>query len=254
MVTMKWVVVFAVVFSHSGFSQDAPPPFSSRYEVQQNLFAGNTHGLTSPVLFPDDAVSPGKKSTGLAAIYSLLLPGMGELYGGGFESGKYFLIAEGVLWLTYATFEIQGNHLQDDSRSFAQAHAGITPTSKADQYYVDIGNFLDIREYNEKRLRDREPDKLYDAGSNYAWQWDSDFSRATYRDQRIASENMYNNRKFVIAVILINHVASAINAVRATIIHNKAVNDAIGQLDIRADVMGGWMNPHGVILTMKKTF
>lgn len=252
MVAMKWVVVLAVVFSLSSFAQDVP--FSSRFEVQQDLLAGNTRRLPPVPLFPDDVSSARRKSTGLAAIYSLLLPGMGELYAENFESGKYFIIAEGTLWLTYAAFEVYGNQLQDDSRSFAQAHAGVSPSNKADQYFIDIGNFLDIHEYNEKKLRDREPEKLYDATSHYAWRWDSDLSRATYRDQRIASENMYNNRKFVVAAILVNHVASAINAVRATIIHNKAVSDAIGQLDIRADVMGGWLNPHGVILTVTKTF
>jgi hypothetical protein len=65
---------------------------------------------------------------------------------------------------------------------------------------------------------------------------------------------MYNNKKFVVAAILINHVGSAINAVRSAIIHNKAMNDAVGRLDIRADVMGGWIHPHGIMLTMTKKF
>ncbi len=251
---MKWVVVLTVVLSLGGVAQGIPSPISSRFEVQQHLFAGSTISLAPSALFPDDVTSPRKKSTGLAAIYSLLLPGMGELYADGFESGKYFLAAEGVLWLTYASFEIYGNQLRDDSRSFAQAHAGITPSNKADQYFVDIGNFGDIRAYNDKKLRDREPEKLYQEASNYAWQWDSDLSRATYRDQRISSENMYNNRKFVVAAVLLNHVASAINAVRSAISYNKALDDAMGSLDIRADVMGGWMNPHGVMLTITKKF
>jgi hypothetical protein len=250
MATMKWVMLLALLPSFSSFAEDKL--LSSRFEVQQHLLSGTLLGLT-PELFPDDG-APTKKSTGLAAIYSLLLPGMGELYADGFESGKYFLIAEGALWLTYASFEIYGNQLRDDSRSFAQAHAGIIPSGKEDQYFVDIGNFLDVREFNEKKLRDRELEKLYDPLSGYAWQWDSDFSRATYRDQRIASDNMYNNRKFVFAAILINHVGSAINAVRAAIIHNKAMSDAVGDLDIRADVMGGWANPHGILLTLTRKF
>ena len=39
-----------------------------------------------------------KKNTGLAILYSALLPGMGELYAGDYSSGKYFTIADGVLW------------------------------------------------------------------------------------------------------------------------------------------------------------
>ncbi|MEK9138480.1 MAG: hypothetical protein AAB393_15245, partial [Bacteroidota bacterium] len=112
----------------------------------------------------------------------------------------------------------------------------------------------DIYEYNDKKLRDREPERLYNPAAGYAWRWDSDLSRATYRDQRIASENMYNNRKFVFAAILINHVGSAINAVRAAISYNKSLSDPLGDLDIHADVMGSVINPQGIVVTLTKRF
>ena len=38
-----------------------------------------------------------KKSVMLAVVASLIVPGMGELYAGSFETGKYYLIAEGGL-------------------------------------------------------------------------------------------------------------------------------------------------------------
>ncbi|MBM2840980.1 MAG: hypothetical protein HW412_1508 [Bacteroidetes bacterium] len=253
MVTAKWVVLLSFLSSLQSVAADNPKSRPSRFDVQQHLFGGTNNAL-SPRLLPDDEEPRKKKTTGLAAIYSLLLPGMGELYAGNFESGKYFLIAEGALWLTYATFEIHGNQLRDDSRAFARAHAGVNPAGKEEQYFIDIGNFLNIDEYNDKKLRDREPERLYNPADGFAWQWDSDFSRATFRDQRIASENMYNNRKFIIAAVLINHVGSAINAVRGAIIHNKSLNDTLGELDIRADVMGGWIRPHGIMLTMTKKF
>ncbi len=196
-----------------------------------------------------------KKSVGLAAIYSLLLPGMGELYaGGGLGSGKYFLIGEGVLWLTYATFEVYGNSLRDDARAYAISRAGISTTSKDDQYYIDIGNFVNIDEYNEAQLRSRNPEKLYKLNAGYAWSWESDAARATYRDQRIFSEQMYNNRKFVVAAILINHLASAINAARSAISHNKDIDDQIGGLSFKAVLLGDIAHPHGVVITLTKVF
>ncbi|HCV43150.1 MAG TPA: hypothetical protein DGH68_06675, partial [Bacteroidetes bacterium] len=232
MATMKWVALLAFLLPVQSFAVDNSSRVLSRFEVQHDLFVGGTDGLVPSELFPEEGTAK-KKSNGLAAIYSLLLPGMGELYADGFESGKYFLIAEGVLWLTYATFEIYGNQLRDDSRAFAQSHAGVIPSDKKDQYWVDIGNFIDVYEYNDKKLRDREPGKLYDSPSD-AWRWDTDFSRSQFRDQRIASDHMYNNEKFVVAAILINHVASAINAVRSAIKYNKSLDDALGELDIRA--------------------
>lgn len=247
---MKWGIILALLFSLPAFAQDKQVP--SRLEIQHDLFRFKPASQVIPVLTPDEGASA-KKSTGLAAIYSLLLPGMGELYAGGFESGKYFLIAEGALWLTYATFEIYGNQIRDDARAFARAHAGVNPAGKSDQYFVDIGNFINTSAYNEQQLRDHAIDKLYNDPADQ-WSWDSDPSRSTFRGQRIASDNMYNNRKFVVAAILINHVGSAINAVRAAISHNKALADAIGDLNIRAEVMGGWSNPHGITLTLTKTF
>jgi hypothetical protein len=251
MATLKRIVLIAFI-AFPCFGQNAHVQPLSHFEIARQLTGGITSGFSNAGI-PDESSTGGKKTTGLAAIYSLVLPGMGELYAGNFESGKYFLIAEGALWLTYTMFEISGNQLQDDSRAFATAHAGINPSGKPDQYFVDIGNFLSIDDFTEKKLRDREPEKLYRA-SGYAWEWDSDYSRATYRNQRIASENMYNNRKFVVAAILINHLGSAINAVRGAILHNKALNDAMGQLDLSANVIGGVSNPQGIIVTLSRQF
>lgn len=200
------------------------------------------------------AGSSEKKSAGLAALYSLILPGMGELYADGFSSGKYFLIADGLLWITFAAFEVSGNSLRDDARAFAVSRAGVDLQGKDDQYFVDVGNFLNVDDYNQKQLRDREPDKLYDPAAGYAWQWDSDASRATYREQRIESDNMFNNNKFVVAALIANRVASAINAVRSVIAYNNAIDDLLGDMSFRADVMGGLDSPHGVMVTVTRTF
>jgi TM2 domain-containing membrane protein YozV len=202
---------------------------------------------------PDDA-SSGRKSVGLAALYSLILPGMGELYTGGFSSGKYFLMAEGVFWLGYISFDVYGDLLRSDARAFAAVHAGLDPSGKNDQFYVDAGNFPDTYSYNDKKLRDRTPQKVYDVSAGYWWRWDSDQSRATFRDQRIRSETMYNNRKFVGAFLLLNRLASAINAGRLAIAHNRALEAEAVNLRFGAELLGGWWHPHGVALTVTRTF
>lgn len=197
--------------------------------------------------------SPSRKSVGLAALYSLLLPGMGEWYADGFSSGKYFLIAEGGLWLTYTAFNVYGDALRDDSRSFAVAHAGVNRAGKNDQFFVDIGNFNSVSEYNDKKLRDRSLDRLYDPAQGFAWQWDTDLSRSTYRGQRVSSDNVYNNRKFVVAAVIINHVASAINAARSAISRNKELTDR-ADLVLGAQVMGAPGQVHGILVTIRKNF
>ncbi len=226
------------------------PEGLTRYEARLDLLSAVPH---VPILQEQMPVAP-KKSVGLAAFYSLLLPGMGELYAEGFSSGKYFLIAEGALWLGYAAVEIHGNDLRDGARSYAVAHAGVDGTGKDDDFYVDIGNFMTLEEYNEKRLRDRELERVYDPAAGYSWRWDADASRMTYKDQRIASENMYNNRKFIGIAILVNHVVSAINAARCAIAHNRAQDDALGALQLSSRVMGDATGAHGVAVTIAHSF
>lgn len=221
----------------------------TRAEQRLDLFGQDHAALQDePELLPSD---DDRKSPALAAVFSLILPGMGELYAGGFSSGKYFLIADGALWLTYTGVELYGNALRDDARAYAIAQAGINPADKDDQFYVDIGNFLTLQEYNEKQLRDREPERLYSAAEGYQWSWTTDAARATYRDQRIASEEAYNARKFIVAGLIINRIASAINATRSAIAHNSALEEALGRLEFSASVMGGLQAAHGLELSVR---
>jgi hypothetical protein len=226
------------------------PEGLTRYEARLDLLSA----VPATPMMQDQPAVASKKSVGLAVFYSLLLPGMGELYAEGFSSGKYFLIAEGVLWLGYAAVEIHGNDLRDGARSYAVAHAGVNVAGKDDDFFVDLGNFMTVEEYNEKRLRDRELNRVYDAAAGYSWRWDSDASRLTYKDQRISSENMYNNRKFIGIGILVNHIVSAINAARCAIAHNRAQDDVLGELQLSSRVMGDALRPHGVAITIAHSF
>lgn len=228
-------------------------PLDSRHAITLDLMGGALPTPLTPMQVPQE-LERTKKSPGLAALYSLLLPGMGELYAGRLGWGRYFMAAEGVLWLTYATFEVYGNSLRDDARAFAAVHAGIDPSGKDDQFYVDIGNYVDVYAYNEGKLQERQILDLYRPEEGYYWRWTSDAARSHYRAQRISSAQMYNNQRFVVAAILVNHVASAINAARTVILQNRDIDDAIGELRVRADVLGGVLNPHGVSITVTRTF
>lgn len=216
-------------------------------------FEGGLHLVPSaPAQILPDTPPRSKKSVGLAILYSLAVPGLGEAYAGGFSSGRYFLGAEGLLWLTYIAFDVHATSLRTDARSFAAAHAGVNPAGKGDQFYVDVGNFLSVSDYNDKKMRDRNPALVYDPSVGNNWTWDSEADRAAFKDQRLTSEHIFDNRKFVVAAVLVNHVASAINAARLAISHNKEVQGELGELGFEASVMGGWLHPYGVVLTITR--
>ncbi len=195
-----------------------------------------------------------KKSPATAVFYSLLLPGMGELYADGFDEGRYSLIAEGGLWLSYFSFRQYGSWIQNDARNFATAHAGAQIDGKSDQYFVDLGNFNDTYEYNEKKLRDRELEKVYDVNAGYFWTWDSDAKRKEYRALRVSSERVLNNSRFVIGAIVVNRILSAINAARLTRLYNQRASDELGSWWLESSLMNDGLTPDGLKLSIVHRF
>lgn len=246
-----------LLLPHLLHADDKHSPYSSTLEARAD-FLPSRIGLAMRDSVPMGASLPdtraARKSVGLAVLYSLLLPGMGELYAGSFSSGRYFLAGEGALWLTYAGMDIYAVSVRDDARQFAAVHAGLNPAGKDDQYFVNVSNFLTVDAYNQQKLQDRTPEKLYDPSAGYGWQWDSDANRAVFRAQRITGERAFNNLRFVVAAIVVNHIASAINAARSVIARNNAESGTGGEVQIGANVLGDLTHPQGIAITVAKTF
>jgi hypothetical protein len=212
--------------------------------------------VQSKIITPIDLDYPGspesKKSVVLAVVASLILPGMGELYAESFESGKYNLIAEGGLWLTYSGFRMHADWLQQDARTFANQHAGANFDNKDDQYSVDIGNFNTTDEYNQAKLRNRENDLVYTA-DQYKWQWDSDANRTQFKDLRIRSGEVKNNAKFFIAAVVVNHLFSAFSAGRKTAAYNKSLS-TMDNIEIQTFAFNSGTHVDGVGIRISTKF
>jgi hypothetical protein len=254
---MKMILVFILFTIEFGFAQISGLPFDKQTEFGR-VKLNYSKSLLQKESFPEFSLNEskevdGKKKVGLAVLYSLLLPGMGELYVGDYNTGKYLTIAEGALWITYGAFYWNGSWIQNDARRFAVQHASANIAGKGDQYFVDIGNYNSVYEYNEEILRQRNEHKVYDPQSSFYWKWDSGLNREQYRDLRVSSDNVFNNARFVLAAVAVNHLISAFNAARLTISHNNEVEET-ALLNIHANVIGGISNPNGIIITVSKNF
>jgi hypothetical protein len=217
--------------------------------VTKQAFAG------SPSTVMDERLEDGggRKSVMLAVVYSLLVPGMGQTYAGSFRTGKYYLFAEGGLWLSYAGFRVYGNWLHQDAQTYAAEHAGANFSSKDDQYEVNIGNFNTTDEYNQAKLRNRQYDLLY-AGNQYQWDWQgSDANRLQFKNIRIQSASVYNNSRFLIGAIVVNHIFSAFMAGRAAAAYNRSLADD-QQWHVEALALGTPGNIQGIGLSVTKIF
>jgi hypothetical protein len=173
---------------------------------------------------------PEKKNPGLAVCFSLLLPGMGELYAGSFESGKYFLISDVVLWGTVIGMNSYGSWKRDNYKSFAQTYGGINPDSKDEDYFANLGDYNSIDDYNREMDLQREFGKVYNV-QKYYWNWNGDSRRKEYRDMWRSSEQAFTNIRFVVGALILNRLISVINAVRLVSVHNKNV-DQVNSVDL----------------------
>jgi hypothetical protein len=160
---------------------------------------------------PDDAVRKQRQQVqGKAFWQSFLVPGLGQIATGRERIGYAFLSAEVGLVGSLIGLRVYAGRLEDDYRFFAAQHAGA-PDGNDHQYYVDIGNWMEVQSYNEARLRGRSFDALY-TDPDDAWSWDSDQNRVRFKKMRLDSDRARGTALMVVGGLVINHLFSAIEA------------------------------------------
>lgn len=211
-----FILLLITVFTIQLFGQDKTADLS---ELRAQMIATQTNDFQ----IQNNVV---KKRTGVALLYSILLPGMGELYAGDYSLGKYFTIADGVLWAALFGFDMYGSRMEDNYRSFASSVGGADVSGKNEKYFADIGNYMDIDQYNRIKNLDRNFIEVYEDES-YQWEWASQSERREYRRMWKSSETAYNNIRFAAGALILNRIASAINAVRLVSKHNKKIEEEL---------------------------
>ena len=193
------------------------------------------------------------KSVVLAIAYSLVLPGLGDVYAENFGTGKYFMGADAGLWLAYGGVRVYGLWLKDDAKTLAVQGASANFDGKDDKFEVNLGNFADVLSYNDAKLRNREFTLLYDPKSSFAWQWSSDADRLHYKDLRNRGEASLKNSQFVLGALILNRVIAAFSAARSVSAYNRSVQ-TLGSWRLNARVPGGMLAADGIELTFSKEF
>lgn len=223
------------------------------YSLKNDLSADKKQSLNNENI---SVTQQSKKSPGLAFIYSLFIPGTGQLYANRFDVGKYFMISEASLWLGYAAFTIYGNWLLDDAYSYASLHAGVNNSGKErdDQFYIDIANYENYEQFNNEQLMFGNYENLYDPAKGYYFYWDNNDNRRNYRDDKLAGDRTKNDRLFIVGAILVNHVVSAVSAIFVTNKYNQELKKSSGGFVMNADVMKFQNRVDGIKLKLTKWF
>lgn len=195
-----------------------------------------------------------KKSPGLAFLYSLFVPGTGQLYAKRFDVGKYYMISEAALWLGFASFTIYGNWLLTDAHKYAQTHAGIDANGKDNNFFVNIANYDNVYQFNDDQLRNGRYDQLYDPLNGYYFYWDNVNSRKQYRLDQLAGDRVITDRLFFVGAIIVNHIISAVSAIVLTNAYNDQFIGSKGSFMMNADVLRYGNRINGIQLKLTKWF
>jgi hypothetical protein len=155
-----------------------------------------------------------------AVLLSALVPGLGEYYAGHRRRALVFGTLEAGIWITYATFKVQEDLRGDSAIEFAIATAGALPNGN-DDYYSAMGLFLRADgpgQWNEF-VRRRERDTGEIVGVEYtgeaAWAWPSLDHFLRYRDLRGSSLSAGDSATNMLAVAIVNRIASIVDVVQA---------------------------------------
>ncbi|MBN1479960.1 hypothetical protein EH223_18690 [candidate division KSB1 bacterium] len=238
---MKTSFLYLVLFccAITTFAGTPASKFDSTFiEVSPYLFALNDQDDVLPAPLQKQQLAP--KNRGKALFLSLLVPGLGQYYAEARTKGAVFLGMEIGLWLTYSGFKAYGNWRQNDYETFAASHAGVNLTGKDHTYFIDVGNFDNIYEHNEYRLRQRYFYKYYQDTEFWYWDWDSKANMEKFDQLRVSADTANNRAQFVLGMIVANHLISAIDAVWSV---HKYETKRLSHIDWDIQVGDGLLQP-----------
>ncbi len=145
-------------------------------------------------------------------IQSALVPGWGQKSLQYPKRGRIYTYVESGLLLTILGTTTYSNILKKNYIAFASQHAAVSSSGKDHKYWVDIGNFDSVKDYNAEHLRNREVDDLYPEDLQWSWDWDLDENRNEFENTRILSDQMKLAASFGMGAVVLNHMVSAIDA------------------------------------------
>jgi hypothetical protein len=173
-----------------------------------------TGALTAQTDSADERISI-SQARGLL-LKSLILPGWGEHSLQYRKRGYALNSTELSFWVGYIALSYYGRSVEKDMKAFAATHAGINPKGKDEYFFTDIGNYMDLYDYNEQKLRYRQFASLYPENDEYFWAWDSESSQKKFDKKRIESSSAYHAASFALAGLIINRVVSMIDIIALT--------------------------------------
>ena len=168
-------------------------------------------------------------------IKSFLVPGWGQRELGYKERSKMYNYIEIGILLSMFSSTKYSNEIKRNYIAYATEHAGVISDGKDREFWVDIGNYNTLNEYNSEHLRNRETGELYPQTIEWRWSWDNSENRKYFESKRIQSDKLKLFSTFTFGALFLNHFISSIDALylkRLSASSNFTIKPYIGNNDM----------------------
>jgi hypothetical protein len=191
----------AVVFRED--REESRKKYEEKMRLKRELQAADTLGIPGPL--------------GLFG-RSLLIPGWGQKVAAGYDpeyegSGKLALYVDlGLAAITWGLIKYAGIK-RSEYQTYAAEVAGVGYHSDNSDFWVDIANYDSRDDFNRSALENGNLYGQYTSQGDH-WMWPVERQRGRYIDLRAASEDAYSAALAAGGTIILNHVLSAVHAMR----------------------------------------
>ena len=210
-----------------------------------------------------------RKSPNEAFLYSLVIPGMGQLYTGA-KHGYFYTAAEVGLLVTYFVLRNNASNTREDYRDVVREHVNFIGSGSFEDWdpiedfehatqYETWNHVYDSQETRERTGKwywadldpnlKNEPDVGIDFDSSH---------RSEAYDLRQKANDTFQLARTILGVAILNHVVSAVEARITTIRINTRLQNALTQtkmntyeIDVHTDMSTGTL---AGVLVLRKRF
>ncbi len=224
----------------------------NKFYLDSNLGTRTLINYSSSAIAAENNLVP-QKSANEAFLYSLAIPGMGQIYTGA-KHGYIYTAAEVALLTTYFILRNNATNTHDDYEDVVRQHI----------IFIGVGSFIDWNNEDYEHASDYENwNHKYDSEGTHErtgkWYWkdldpslknDSEVNKpespidSKYRLQanelRDKANNTFQTARNILGIVILNHVISAVEARISTKRWNKKQTESEGfQIDVQTDVSNG---------------
>ncbi|MXV76481.1 hypothetical protein F4Z99_19695 [Candidatus Poribacteria bacterium] len=245
-------------------------PFTA-FALDSKLGTRSLANQSSVTMAASQALQP-RKSPNEAFLYSLVIPGMGQLYTGA-KRGYIYIAAEAGFLAAYFTLRNSAANTRDDYRDVVRDHVKFIGAGS----FEDWDPIEDFEHATQYETWNHDYDSEATRNRTGKWYWadlNPDLKNENHRDLeerglgskyrleafelRQEANDTFERAKFFLGLAILNHVVSAVEARITTKRFNTRLQNPISQartrtfdIDVRADLSTGGLTS---ALVLRKRF